>query len=283
MLGPNGAGKSTFIKAALGLLEPQKGRITIGGLDPREETVLLRDRIGYMPESECLIKNSSAVELVSYMAQLSGLYPEEAIKRSHAILDFVGLKEERYREIETYSTGMRQRVKLAQSIVHDPSVLFLDEPTSGMDPGAKEKMLSLIDNLGDSDKTILICSHLLHEVEQVSDHVMIINEGRLLKSGTMQEVLKEGENRYSIEVKGTPGGVDEFKKDLGEYCEILSSERSGEKTVLKVDGVCDAKRCFSLAEKHGIQIRSYTPDKASLEDFFIETFDGGEERCRLRK
>lgn len=273
LLGPNGAGKSTFIKVALGLLEAQRGRITIDGLNPQLETVLLRDKIGYMPEDECLIQNQNAFELVSYMAQLSGLLPEEATKRSHAVLDFIGFGEERYREISTYSTGMKQQVKLAQSIVHDPPILLFDEPTSGMDPGAKEDMLSLIGDLGKSKKTILVCSHLLHEVERVSDHVLIINEGRLIRAGALDQALKGGENRYKLEIRGSSDSNKAFVDDLDQFCEVLDMKYGGGKLTVVVKGAAETKEYFGLAKQHDVQIRSYVPDRLSLEDFFIEAFE----------
>lgn len=276
LLGPNGAGKSTFIRAALGLLKTQEGKITIDGLNPQAESVLLRDKIGYMSENECLIHNQNAFELVSYMGQLSGMLPEDSIKRSHAVLDFIGLGEERYREISTYSTGMKQRVKLAQAIVQDPPILFFDEPTSGMDPSAKENMLSLIEDLGKSKKTILLCSHLLHEVERVSDHVLIINRGELLKSGPLNRVLEGEENRYKLEVKGSPDSIKAFVKDLKKFCEVLNAENRKGKSILFIESTASTKKYFKLAKNNDIQIRSYIPDKLSLEDFFIETLNGDE-------
>lgn len=277
LLGPNGAGKTTFIKVALGLQEIQEGKITISGLDPRSDTVLLRDKIGYIPEDECLIQNQNAFELVSYMAQLSGIPPEEATKRSHAILDFIGFGEERYRKISTYSTGMKQRVKLAQSIVHDPPILLFDEPTSGMDPGAKEDMLSLIGDLGRSKKTILICSHLLHEVEKVSDYVLIINEGRLLKAGSLDQVLRGEEDRYELEIRGSSDSSKAFVDDLDQFCEIVDVKNRGGTTTLIIRGTADTGEYFSLANQHDVQIRSYVPDRLSLEDFFIEAFGEDEQ------
>ena len=273
LLGPNGAGKSTFIKVALGLLEAQEGKITIDGLNPQLEPVLLRDKIGYMPEDECLIQNQNAFELLSYMAQLSGLLPEEATKRSHAVLDFIGFGEERYREISTYSTGMKQQIKLAQSIVHDPPILLFDEPTSGMDPVGKEEMLSLIGDLGKSKKTILICSHLLHEVERVSDHVLIINQGRLIRAGALDQVLKHGENRYKLEIRGASDSNKAFVDDLDQFCEVLDVKYIGRKLTVVVKGVAETKEYFGLAKQHDVQIRSYVPDRLSLEDFFIQAFE----------
>lgn len=275
LLGPNGAGKSTFIRAILGLVEPEGGEITVNGLDPRKDVTSLRDMIGYMPENECLIENVDAFDLVSYMGQISGLLPDDAVRRSHEVLDFVGVGEERYRDISSYSTGMKQRVKLAQSIVHDPEILLLDEPTIGMDPKGKEDMLSLIENIGKFGKTVLMCSHLLHEVEKVSSHVLIINHGRLLKSGPMDKILEGEENRYKLEIRGSADVARAFVDELSQSCELVDTDYKEGKAVVKIKGTKSSKKCFGLAKKHDVQIRSYTPDKLTLEDVFIEAFKRG--------
>ena len=185
LLGPNGSGKSTFIKTALGLVQSQSGSIRIDGHDPVTEMLTVRDMIGYMPEHNCLIGSKNAVELVSYMAQLSGMTKTDSIQRTHEVLDFVSVGEERYRQISSYSTGMMQRIKLAQAIVHDPPILFLDEPTNGMDPQGREDMLALVKKIGASDKSLLVSSHILHEVEKVSDYAVIIRDGNLIMEGTI--------------------------------------------------------------------------------------------------
>ena len=164
LLGPNGAGKSTFIKTMLGLVSPESGQMLIDKVNPRTDITKVRDNIGDMPEHDCLIGEMNPVELVTYMGQISGMEKIDAIQRTHEILDFVGLGEERYRPIESYSTGMKQKAKLAQAIVHDPNILFLDEPTNGLDPQGRDEMLNLIKKIGKSGKTILVSSHILHEI-----------------------------------------------------------------------------------------------------------------------
>lgn len=273
MLGPNGAGKSTFVRTVLGFIKPERGVVAFEGYGRGENEISIRDEIGYMPEHECLMENVNAFDLVSYMGQLSGLDTEDSVRRAHEALDFVGMDEERYREISSYSTGMRQRVKLAQAIVHDPDYLFLDEPTNGMDPGGKEEILSLIDNIGQAKKTVLICSHLLHEVERVSDYVLIIDRGRMVKSGDIADILKGGEDLYKLEIWGEHDSIESFLESIGEICEVVSANHFKGKVELIIRRVESSRPVFALAKDSGVQIRKYTPHKLTLEEAFIEAFE----------
>ncbi|MFO8110716.1 MAG: ABC transporter ATP-binding protein [Thermoplasmata archaeon] len=275
ILGPNGAGKTTFIKVLLGLVKPQSGRFMINGQGPTSEFVDIRDTVGFMPENDCLIGSMNAFEMVSYMGGLSGMVKDEAIQRGHEVLDFVGIGEERYRDIGSYSTGMKQRVKLAQAIVHDPEILMLDEPTNGMDPDGRKDMLDLISKIGRYGKTILVSSHLLHEVEQVCDHVKIINQGKLLREGSIKEILIPEEGQYRLKVRGTKESIHDFCKALRKNYELLRvvDERSQVDIVLK--GVDKSKNVLESVKKTGVQIRYYRPDILSLEDVFLESFEGG--------
>jgi ABC-2 type transport system ATP-binding protein len=183
LVGANGAGKSTLIKILLGLLRPTSGRAQVLGMDVATSGRELRARVGYMPEHDCLPPDVSATELVVHMARISGLPAAAARERTADTLRHVGLYEERYRPIGGYSTGMRQRVKLAQSLVHDPRLIFLDEPTNGLDPAGRDDMLALIRRIGtDFGISVLVASHLLGELERICDHVVIIDAGRLLRS-----------------------------------------------------------------------------------------------------
>ena len=276
LLGPNGAGKSTFIKAVLGLVEVVEGSISIDGLNPRKETTAVRDMVGYLPEHDCLINSLNAVELVSYMGQISGMSGNDAIQRTHEVLDFVGVGEERYRIISSYSTGMKQKVKLAQAIVHDPKILFLDEPTNGMDPQGREEMQELIKKIGASGKTILISSHILQEVERVSQYVIIINDGILVKEGPMKTLMKGEENIFKVKVRGPQEGIAGFRKELGEAFEIVSTEEEEGQQTIVIKGTGNGKNVFALASNAGIQVREYGPATLSLEDIFIKAFKGGE-------
>lgn len=183
LVGANGAGKSTLIKILLGLLPPTSGGAQVLGMDVASHGAELRGHLGYMPEHDCLPPDVSATELVVHLARMSGLPPTAARERTADTLRHVGLYEERYRPIGGYSTGMRQRVKLAQALVHDPRLVFLDEPTNGLDPAGRDEMLALIRRIGaDFGISVLVASHLLGELERVCDHVVIIDGGRLLRS-----------------------------------------------------------------------------------------------------
>jgi ABC-2 type transport system ATP-binding protein len=188
LVGSNGAGKSTLIKILLGLLPPTSGKATVLGLDIAHQGARIRELVGYMPEYECLPPDVSATEFVVHMARMSGLPATAARERAADTLRHVGLYEERYRPIGGYSTGMRQRVKLAQALVHDPQLVFLDEPTNGLDPAGRDEMLGLIRRIGtDFGISVLVTSHLLGELERICDHVVIIDGGRLLRSQAMAE------------------------------------------------------------------------------------------------
>jgi ABC-2 type transport system ATP-binding protein len=188
LVGANGAGKSTLIRILLGLLPPSAGRATVLGLDVSHNGPAVRQRVGYMPEHDCLPPDVSATELVVHLARTSGLPLARARERTADTLRHVGLYEERYRSIGGYSTGMRQRVKLAQALVHDPQLVLLDEPTNGLDPAGRDDMLELIRRIGtEFGISVLVTSHLLGELERISDHVVIIDAGRLLRSSSTAE------------------------------------------------------------------------------------------------
>ena len=183
LVGANGAGKSTFIKILLGLLEPTGGKALVFGMDPTVETDKVRTRVGYMPENDCLPPDVSAAEFVTHLGRMSGLPRTAARERASEALRHVGLYEERYRQIGGYSTGMKQRVKLAQALVHDPDLLLLDEPTNGMDPAGRDAMLALVHRIGtEFGISVVVCSHLLGEVERICDSLIAIEGGKLLRA-----------------------------------------------------------------------------------------------------
>jgi ABC-2 type transport system ATP-binding protein len=186
LVGANGAGKSTLIKILLGLLPPTSGRVQVLGLDPTTQAEQVRSRVGYMPEHECLPPDLSAAELVTHLGRMSGLPRTAARERASEALRHVGLYEERYRPVGGYSTGMKQRVKLAQALVHDPDLLLLDEPTNGLDPAGRDAMLVLIHRIGtEFGISVVVCSHLLGEVERICDSLVAIDGGRLLRADTV--------------------------------------------------------------------------------------------------
>src|SRR6266480_6149921 len=184
LLGPNGAGKSTMIKALLGFIVPDAGRMRVLGLDVAEAPLAIRARVGYMPESDAHIPGMNAVSFVAYCGELAGLPRVDAMQRAHEVLFYVGLGEARYRNVETYSTGMKQRIKLAQALVHDPDLLLLDEPTNGMDPKGREEMLALVRDLAHNKNiNLILSSHMMPDVESVCDTVVVMNRGRVVMRG----------------------------------------------------------------------------------------------------
>ena len=187
LLGPNGSGKSTLIKILMGLLQSDSGTTSVLGMDPKKQAREIRSQVGFMPEDDCYIENVEAVEMVQFAAQLNGQPSLESLRRAHEILDFCGVQEERYRLIDTFSTGMRQKVKFAQAIVHDPQIVIMDEPTSGLDPEERQIMLRRIRNLAEqAGKAIIISTHILPDVEAVCDDVLILSQGKLRLADSLQ-------------------------------------------------------------------------------------------------
>jgi ABC-2 type transport system ATP-binding protein len=222
LVGANGAGKSTLIKILLGLLEPTSGEVRVLGLDPARDSEAIRARVGYMPEHDCLPDDLVAAEFVTHMARISGLPRTAARERASEALRHVGLYEERYRQIGGYSTGMKQRVKLAQALVHDPDLLLLDEPTNGLDPGGRDAMLALIHRIGtEFGISVVVCSHLLGEVERICDSLVAIDGGRLLRSDRISAMTVE-RDILAIEVDE---GTDELADRLA--ASGLTPQRDG--------------------------------------------------------
>ena len=204
LLGPNGAGKSTMIKSLLGFIAPTEGQMKVLGLDVAVAPLEIRARIGYMPENDAHIPGITAVQFVSFCGQLAGLPPADATQRAHEVLYYVGLGEARYRNVETYSTGMKQRVKLAQALVHDPDLLFLDEPTNGMDPKGRDEMLTLVRDLShNKGLSVILSSHLLPDVEYTCDHVVVMDKARIAASGSISAMKQPRGQVYELDRKST--------------------------------------------------------------------------------
>jgi len=223
ILGENGAGKSTAIKILLGLLQPTSGTATILGQNA-SQNVAARARVGYMPEHDCLPSQVSAAEFLTHMAEVSGLPPSHARTRAADTLRHVGLFEERYRAIGGYSTGMKQRVKLGQSLVHDPAFVFLDEPTAGLDPAGREEMLALIRKTHrEFGISVLFSSHLMGDVERTCDRIIVLQGGRLVQSGEVEQFTKETETVF-IEVDTNREALVTALEKRGV---VVTAERSG--------------------------------------------------------
>lgn len=267
LLGPNGAGKSTFIKCLLNLETPTAGRAKVLGREIRPGDRSGRERVGYSPEQDCHIAGLAGCEYVTYCGQLSGMPMRLARQRTHEILDLVGMGQERYRPVETYSTGMRQRVKLAQALVHDPDLVFLDEPTNGLDPSGREHILNLIGSLWrELGISVVISSHLLRDIERVCDRVMIIAHGRLLEHDTIAAL----KNRHRRVVELAPSGERErFVAALaasGRTVETLSNGR------LRVESGSDSiEWLLQLMQAHGLPPAEIVSNPDALHELFIQS------------
>ena len=215
LVGANGAGKSTLIKILLGLLDATSGAASVLGLDTAREGLAIRERVGYLPEHDCLPPDISATNFVIHMARMSGIPPAHARERTAEIMRHVGLYEERYRHIQGYSTGMKQRVKLAQALVHDPQLLFLDEPTNGLDPQGRDEMLDLVERTGHSfGISIMMSSHLLGEIERVCDALVVIDGGRLVTAGRVAD-LTDVTSVLAVEVERDAGRLAALLQERG--------------------------------------------------------------------
>lgn len=266
LLGPNGAGKSTLMKILLGLLPPSSGSGRLLDFDLRTAGVALRRAIGYMPEADALIPGMQGAAYVALAGELYGMPRKQALRRAHEVLTYLDLGDARYRKLEEYSTGMKQRLKLAQALVHDPPVLLLDEPTSGMDPAGREGMLDLLVTLGkEHGKAILLSTHLLGDVDTVCDAVVILHQGRILCQGPVEQLCQRRHDRYRLQIQGDPNG---FLDDLRlEGVSILHDNERGEYRV-RVPASWTTQAFFKLAQVHGVAVRGLQPDDEDLEELF---------------
>jgi ABC-2 type transport system ATP-binding protein len=264
LLGPNGSGKTTLIRTLLGLITVDSGSGQVLGMDIRQRQLDIRRDVGFAPEDECLFPHVVGVEFVAYAGELVGMSPADALQRAHEMLDYVGLGEARYRKVETYSTGMKQRLKLASAIVHDPQFLVLDEPTNGMDPAGRREVLDLVDDLAhNKGMNLLFSSHLLPDVEAVCDYVIVLGCGKLLAQGEMQHLKQPHERMYDIRVKADIGA---FAKRL----EAMDCKTVLEDEVLRVQipaGQSQQVLWEAAVAEHN-QIRYLRPQRSTLEEVF---------------
>ena len=263
LVGANGAGKSTLIKILLGLVEPTAGAAEMFGLDVATNGLAVRRQIGYMPEHDCLPLEISATEFVGHMAQVNGLPRSAARERTAETLRHVGLFEERYREMRGYSTGMRQRVKLAQALVHDPKLMLLDEPTNGLDPAGRDEMLDLIRRIGtEFGISILMSSHLLSEIERVCEHLVVIEGGRLIRSDSLSTFTGRTET-VTVEVDGEIAPLAQYLSDRGYETHHAVHELSLE---VRDDTTYDAIRDGAAA--HALGLVRIEQRRRHIEDLF---------------
>ncbi len=267
LLGPNGAGKTTLLRVLLGLL-PAKGTASVLGVDPMRSPREVRARLGYMPESECLVPGLYGVDTVSFMGRLAGMPARAAFKRAHEVMYFVGLGEERYRDASEYSTGMQQRLKLAIALVHDPELLFLDEPTNGLDPRGRDEMLTLIAELArDHQKHILLSSHLLKDVELVCREVVMLRGGSVARRGDIKELTAGQTGAYLVTVANHDA---EFRASLTELGAVASA-KSPVHVVLPLGATTEL--IFEASRRSQARVKGLMAVRRSLEDVFLDAVE----------
>jgi len=272
LLGPNGAGKTTLIHTLLGFHAPSSGTAQIFGMDIIDQTKQIRSLIGYMPERDSFIAKMSAVHFVRLMGELSGLPSEAALERAHEALFYVGLGEARYRRLETYSLGMKQLAKLAQAIVHGPRLIFLDEPTNGLDPPARLRMIKLIREIRDSGYAhIVLSSHLLLDVEECCDEILILKDGQIAVYCNLEEERKSNRKFLMLETRGDQEKFVNAIAKLG--CEYAVSGANRLKIVLQ--GGVEVRDLYRLAEEQQVQLRRLSYKRDSLEDIFLKAMENG--------
>jgi ABC-2 type transport system ATP-binding protein len=268
LLGPNGAGKSTLLKVLLGLIG-FRGEALVLGMSSRTDAFAIRDRIGYMPEMDCYLSNMNAVELCTYAGELAGLPRREAMQRAHAALSYCGLEDKRYQLVTGYSTGLKQRVKLAQALVHDPELLFLDEPTNGLDPRARGEMLEFIAELPRRRRcSIILSSHLLPDIERVCDHVIIMQAGALRYAGPIARLRgdhSEATVRFRVEVKSDVDALAARLTAAG--CQVELAPPLA--LILTLPDGADTRLVFHQARLADVQLRHLAPQTLSLEAAFL--------------
>ena len=268
LLGPNGAGKTTLLKTLLGFVEPAAGTGELLGLDIQNQGRQIRQKVGLMPEQDCHIPGMSAVKFVSYAGELAGMPTEQALRRAHEVLEYCGLGEARYRNVETYSTGMKQRIKLAQALVHGPSLLLLDEPTNGLDPAGREDMLDLIRSISHGKGVnVVVSSHLLPDIERVCDQVLVVMKGQLVASGSIKDLKKLEGHPVDVDLKEASDRFVQLVIQSG--LTLLAAERTRYR--LRGKGTPDEVQTivFNVARETGDQIRGFSLAERSLEEAFL--------------
>jgi ABC-2 type transport system ATP-binding protein len=268
LLGPNGAGKSTLIKTLLGLLELTSGSAVVLGHRLPGEARQIRRLIGYMPENDCYLPYMTAIEYVAFNGQLCGMPRAEAFRRAHEVLYYVGLGEARYRKLQGFSTGMKQRAKLAQALVHGPKLIFLDEPTNGLDPKGRDEMLQLVEDVKRRGVAIVLSTHLLPDVERVCDSVILLNQGQLVHYGTIAALKDDGRRIIELETKDAN---ERFEKLLAK--QGIDVEREGLRLKVLLKPGQDEDALLRIAVDADIELRHFMPAELTLETAFLSLLD----------
>lgn len=274
LLGPNGAGKTTLINTLLGFYKPASGSARILGHDIHSGLKTIRSLVGYMPENDAFISKMSAVSFVRMMAELSGLPSDAALERAHEALFFVGLSEARYRKLGTYSLGMKQLAKFAQAIVHGPRLLILDEPTNGLDPVARQRMIRLIHEIrSDAQMHVMVCSHLLRDVEDCCEEVLILKRGRIVHYSNLEEERRANRRFLELDIYGANGNFAEAIERLGCACATTANRLK----IVLADQV-EIRDIYKLAAEHDVRIRRLNFRRDTLEDIFLRAMESEEPR-----
>ncbi len=270
LLGPNGAGKTTLIHTLLGFYTPAAGTAKLLGRDIRKQDKETRALVGYMPERDSFIAGMTAVRFVRMMAELSGLPAEQALERAHEMLFYVGLGEARYRPLESYSLGMKQRAKLAQALVHGPRILFLDEPTNGLDPPGRERMIQLIKDIRDAGKVhVILSSHLLRDVEECCEQVLILKGGEIARFANLEEERQANKKFLELEIAGDAEAYVREVAALG--CESARAGKRRIKMILPPE--LEIRSLYEVAARQNVQIRHLDYKRDSLQDIFLKAMD----------
>lgn len=269
LLGPNGAGKSTLLKTLLGLLPFSEGEATVLGHRLPLGAPMIRSSVGYMPENDCYHPRMTAVEYCTWAGRLCGMPPGDAFQRAHETLHYVGLGEARYRRLGTFSTGMKQRVKLAQALVHGPKLVFLDEPTNGLDPEGRDQMLDLICDVGQRGVSVMLSTHILHDVERTCQTALLLNRGEIIYYGTLAEMKADRQNNFEIRVRDS---VEPFVTLLKARGAEVSEDRGNRLIATLPDGQ-GAEFIFAAALEAKVQLRHLVPHHRTLETAFLSILD----------
>lgn len=269
LLGPNGSGKTTMIRTLLGLIPVDEGTGQVLGKDFRREQLDIRRDVGFAPEDECLFPHTVGVEFVAYAGELVGMSRTDALQRAHETLDYVGLGEARYRKVESYSTGMKQRLKLASAIVHDPKMLILDEPTNGMDPGGRQEIIELSRDLAhNKGMSLLFSSHLLPDVEAVCTHVIVIAAGKLLAQGEIAQLKQVHSQSYEVRVKGELAPFATRLREAG-----CTAEGFADLLKVVLPAGATPQLIWKAAADASEQIRHLRPQRSTLEEVFLSSLE----------
>jgi ABC-2 type transport system ATP-binding protein len=277
LLGPNGAGKSTLLKILMGLIAPSSGSGTVLGQRLGSDTdsttgMQLRRLLGFMPEADALVPGLTGVEYVALAGELYGMPRRQAARRAHEVLSYLGLDEARYRRVEDYSAGMKQRAKLAQALVHDPPALLLDEPTSGLDPAGRDAMLNLVRELAvDHGKSVILSTHLLADVQAVCEQVVILHGGEVRGQGTVAALCAVRRDRFRVRVQGEPAAAAAFRADLADGGVTFVDGGGRDELRVSVPAKWSNWMFFKLAEANGVAVRAIVRDDETLEELFLRT------------